>query len=118
MSCLLAGAVAIALDEPRFTLRWTHSVERVEWREDWRIEGGQLRLTRAAVKSSGAGMDPGEGAVLREGWYQWTPAAPPVAELILAASGATGAGWQVCDGARCVELGAEAGQALRLKSCD
>lgn len=118
MSCLLAGAVAIALDEPRFTLRWTHSVERVEWREDWRIEAGQLRLIRAAVKGSGAGMDPGEGAVLRGGWYRWDVSAPPVPELLLAASGATGAGWQICQGETCQELGAAPEEALHLRPCD
>lgn len=118
MSCLLAGALAIALDHPGFTLRWTHSVERIEWREDWRIEGNQLRLTQAAVKGSGAGMEPGEGAIRRDGWYEWQPDLPPLPEIVLAASGATGGGWRICQDESCQIIGAASGEALHLRVCD
>lgn len=115
--CLLAGAVTLTLAGADFSLSWRHSVEKVDWREDWRIEAEGLRLIRAAVKGSGAGMEPGEGARLEAGWWVWQPTAPPVAELWLAASGATGAGWTLCSGGECREIGTEAGQAIRLAPC-
>ncbi|MFB2595383.1 DUF1850 domain-containing protein [Paracoccus sp. p4-l81] len=118
MSCLLVGALMVMLDGPDFSLRWTHSVERSAWREDWRVEGDHLRLVRAAVKGSGAGMESGEGAILRDGWYEWAPTPPPVPELILAASGATGGGWQLCAGpGACRELGATGSAPLHLRPC-
>ena len=42
MSCLLAGALTLSLAGPGFTLEWTHSVERVAWREE--IEVALARL--------------------------------------------------------------------------
>lgn len=118
MSCLLAGTLALTLAGPGFTLAWTHSVERVEWREDWVIEAGALRLVEAAVKGSGAGMEAGEGARLRNGWWVWQPQVAPVPSLMLAASGATGGGWRLCDGAGdCHDLGATTGPPLVLRPC-
>lgn len=116
-ACLMAGAVAIALSGPAFRLEWTHSVERITWREEWRIEPGGLRLTGAAVKGSGAGMEPGDGAVLRDGWYVWTPQLPPQPELLLAASGATPGAWHLCDDNECHDLGAAPGSVIRLAPC-
>nr|WP_252733618.1 DUF1850 domain-containing protein [Paracoccus marinaquae] len=107
----------IALSGNGFRLEWTHSVERVAWREDWRIEGGLLHLRRAAVKGSGAGMEPGEGAVLKDGWWAWSPDLPPQPELLLAASGATGGGWRICDAGGCRELGRASGAPIRLRPC-
>jgi hypothetical protein len=112
----MVGAVALGLSAPAFSLHWTHSVERSEWVEDWLVEPEGLRLTRARVKGSGAGMEPGENAVLAEGWWVWTPDLA-VPRLRLAASGATGAGWRLCDGAACRELGAVAGEAVVLAPC-
>lgn len=118
MSCLLAGAVALTLAGPDFTLGWTHSIEHTGWREQWRIEGGALRLTGAAVKGSGAGMEPGPDARLQNGWWVWTPDLPPQPQLLLAASGATGAGWQICDGAgQCHEIGSDPGRPITLRPC-
>lgn len=117
MSCLLAGAVALTLSGDAFSLSWTHSVERVEWREDWRIEGNALRLTRAAIKGSGAGMEPGENAVLQDGWWIWSPDLPPQPQLLLAASGLTPSAWQICDGDACQQIGADPGAAIALKPC-
>ncbi len=113
----MAGAVAITLAGPDFRLEWTHSVERIGWREEWRIEPEGLRLREAAVKGSGAGMEPGEGAVLRDGWYVWTPHLPPQPELLLAASGATPGAWHLCDASECRDLGTMAGAAIRLRPC-
>ena len=38
-------------------------------------------------------------------------------EIVLAASGATGAGWEVCGGGTCVIIGAEAGEPTILRAC-
>jgi hypothetical protein len=115
MTALCLGAAVIAV-APVFTLSWTHSVERVTWRETWAVEAGALRLTGAAVRGSGAGMEPGPGAVLQEGWWVW-PAALSVPELVLAASGQTGAGWTLCAAGRCHALGSTPGAPLRLAPC-
>lgn len=123
-SCLLAGPLVLLLSGNGFTLDWTHSVERVTWRENWLIQGGLLHLATAAVKGSGAGMEPGDGATLQDGWWVWQPALPPQPEILLAASGATGAGWQICDPAlplgaqaRCTEIGTVPGQPITLRPC-
>lgn len=115
--CLLAGLVALPLVSSDFRLEWTHSVELVTWREEWRIENGLLHLRQAAIKGSGAGMEPGENAVLQNGWWVWTPDLAPQPELLLAASGATGGGWRICEGADCRELGRDPTAAIRLRAC-
>lgn len=116
-TCLLVGATALTLASAGFDLTWRHSVEKTEWRESWVVVDGRLRLAEAAVKGSGAGMDPGPGARLEDGWWVWTPDLPPVPSLTLAASGATGAGWRLCDAATCREIGAAAGAALHVAPC-
>ena len=114
--CLMVGAAVLALASPEFTLRWTHSVEKVEWVEQWRAEPDQLHLTQVAVKGSGAGMEPADDAQLIGGWWVWH-ADRRVPELYLAASGATGAGWTLCSGGQCHALGAAPGPALRVWPC-
>ena len=47
-----------------------------------------LQIVEARVEGSGAGMEPGEGAVLRDGWWIYKPELPPQREIVLAASGA------------------------------
>ncbi|MEZ5450817.1 MAG: DUF1850 domain-containing protein [Thiolinea sp.] len=32
-----------------------------------------LQLLQARVKGSGAGMEPGDDAVLKDGWWVWQP---------------------------------------------
>lgn len=115
--CILAGAKAMSFAASLFSLSWTHSVERTEWREDWAVTPAGLRLTTARVKGSGAGMEPGDGAVLNDGWWEWHPTNPPIGELRLAASGATGGGWTLCHAGGCVELGAAAGEDVVLAPC-
>lgn len=115
--CVLAAGKTTAIALTAFTLSWTHSVEKTEWRESWAIEGDRLALTSAEVKGSGAGMDPGESAVLRNGWWVWTPKLQPVESLSLAASGATVSAWHLCHDGECTDLGAEPGGAITLKPC-
>lgn len=115
--CILLAAGLSALPAQDFTLSWTHSVEKTEWREAWRVTSQGLVATEARVKGSGAGMDPPEGSILKDGWWVWTPKLPPLPELVLAASGATGAGWTLCAAGQCRELGAQAGEAIHIRPC-
>ena len=115
--CILAAGRLTTLAVSAFTLTWQHSVEHTAWSESWHVGADALTLTQARVKGSGAGMDPGSDAQLRDGWWVWTPATPPVPELVLAASGATGGGWQLCDAAGCLTLGADAEAPIHLRPC-
>lgn len=112
----MVGATVLALSQPGFSLHWTHSVERVEWAETWQIATDGLHLTEARVRGSGAGMEPGEDAVLQDGWWVWQPGTV-VADLHLAASGATGAGWRLCDGPTCHQIGQDPSAAIRIAPC-
>ena len=69
------------------------------------------------MKGSGAGMEPGDGAMLANGWWVWTPDAPAIPDLLLAASGATRGGWRLCSGDDCRVIGAEPGPPIRLAPC-
>lgn len=118
-SCLLAGGLMLALPpDGRFRLHWTHSVEKTEWREDWRVVPGGMRPERAAIKGSGAGMEPGPDAQLVDGWLVWTPQVATVSTLVIAASGMTASGWTLCAGETCQVLGDTAGDAITLRPCD
>jgi len=116
-SCLMAGALALALAPGgHFTLEWIHSVEKEGWREEWQVTDAGLVNTLAAVKGSGAGMEPGEGGHWDGDWWVWEPHTRPIPRLVLASSGATVSGWQLC-GADCVTLGAEGGEPIVLAPC-
>ncbi len=71
-ACLVvAGTVAATIPGEFFTLRWTHSIEKVSWEEDYRVAGDTLVLVNSRVRGSGAGMDPQPGAQLRDGvWHR------------------------------------------------
>jgi hypothetical protein len=84
--CLGAGALHAFIATTQFTLAWTHSIEKIRWEEDYRVVGGNLDLTEARVRGSGAGMEPPAGAVLRDGAWHYRPALPPQAALHLARS--------------------------------
>ena len=74
--CLAFAGVVKALSVAAFTLVWTHSIEKVEWQEDWRITARGLELVEARVKGSGAGMEPPPEARLMKGWFRWRPNRP------------------------------------------
>ncbi|HEV7247583.1 MAG TPA: DUF1850 domain-containing protein [Shinella sp.] len=116
MLCI-AGGKTIAVAAGLFTLSWTHSVEKVEWRENWQATPAGLVLREARVKGSGAGMEPGEGARRKDGWWVWNPHVAPLADLVLASSGATVSGWTLCDATGCQELGRREGEPLVLRAC-
>ncbi|MDZ4309502.1 MAG: DUF1850 domain-containing protein [Cypionkella sp.] len=114
--CLMVGASLLALSDRSFTLDWQHSVEKTRWRESWQVTADGLHLTEAAVKGSGAGMEPGEGAHLQGGWWVWAPDLDPLPNLSLATSGATGAGWHLCSGEICHDI-PETGATVVLRPC-
>jgi hypothetical protein len=115
--CVLAGGKMTAIAAAAFTLSWTHSVERTRWEEDWRLTRAGLEIVEARVRGSGAGMEPPEGAVLKDGWWVYRPDLPPQPSLVLAASGATGEGWRFCAAGECREIGASAGAASTIGVC-
>jgi hypothetical protein len=101
--CIAAGGVAVALALDSFTLAWMHSIEKLRWEEDYRVEGSALRLTEARILGSGAGMDPPAGARLERGVWHYTPALPPLPVLRLMHSHFT-TGYELCHDGRCRPL--------------
>jgi len=101
--CLASAGVVKSLALVAFTLAWTHSVERIEWQEDWRLSGEGLELVQARVKGSGAGMEPPPQARLVNGWFQWQPDRPPMPEVVLGNSGVAGE-WRICSDGGCRTL--------------
>ena len=98
--CLTAGVVSAVLAINSFTLAWMHSIERVRWEEDWRVDAGQLQLVAARIKGSGAGMEPPDDAVLQGGAWHYRPRVAAMDRLTLAHSPYT-AGYELCTGGSC-----------------
>lgn len=81
--CLVLAASAttvppVFIPTERFTLGWTHSIEKLRWEEDYAVVAapGQppvLQALGARVHGSAAGMEPPDDAVLHNGWYEYTP---------------------------------------------
>lgn len=108
--CLI-GATTLFAPVEQFTLAWVHSIERVRWEEDYRVVPGTtvgtpptLRATGARIRGSAAGMEPPEDAVLRDGWYVYTPRTVTPDGLTLTRSPYT-ADYQWCVSGRCRPLG-------------
>jgi hypothetical protein len=94
----------------RFTLAWTHSIEKVRWEEDYAVVAPTplqsepvLHALEARIKGSAAGMEPGVDAVLREGWYVYTPPQKIHRELALSRSFYT-ADYELCIEGRCAPM--------------
>jgi hypothetical protein len=85
--CITGGALAAHLAINAFTLSWMHTIEKVPWEEQWRVEPTQLLLTQARIKGSGAGMEPPPDAKLDHGWYVWQPANGARDQIVLRLSG-------------------------------
>ena len=120
--CLASAGVVKALSIATFTLAWTHSIEKTAWQEDWRVTPKGLVLIEARVKGSGAGMEPGPGARLINGWYQWRPEGGPRPTVVLANSGAAGE-WRLCANGTCRTLSEIFGHPIgasvtTMSSCD
>lgn len=115
--CILTGGKTIILAASAFTLSWTHSVEKVEWRESYAVTDRGLMLTEASIKGSGAGMEPGPDAALKDGWLVWQPKRAPLPRLNLAASGKTVSSWHLCHANGCLDLGENSGTEAVLEPC-
>lgn len=115
--CIVAAAKTTVLAASLFTLSWTHSIEKTRWEEDWRVTQNGLVISEARVKGSGAGMEPPDGSVLREGWWTYAPKLPAQPSLALASSGATLGGWKLCAEETCLDLGARSGEPITLRAC-
>jgi hypothetical protein len=100
--CIAAGAVALGLLWPDFTLAWTHSIEKTEWQEDYAVTTTGLELRTARVRGTGAGMEPTPDASLVDGWYVWQPRRP-LPSLTLARSGQAG-DYRLCRAGACHTL--------------
>ena len=121
--CLVAaGLVRATLPSSEVAVAWTHSVEKTRWEERYVISGASLRLVEARVQAVGAGMEPADDAVLRDGWWRWTPRAEPMTELRLTYSTFT-PDYTICAAERCstlqelVGLPLEQGQVVSLQPC-
>ena len=103
--CIAAAGFAVELAVSSFSLAWTHTIEKTEWQEEWRIEGDLLRLVEARVEGSGAGMEPPPDAQLTQGFYVWTPSLAPQTKIVLRRAPQAG-DWRLCADGRCAPLGA------------
>jgi len=120
--CLAAAAISAALPLQGFTLAWTHSIEKIRWEEDYRIVGQHLELVEARIRGSGAGMEPPDGAMLKNGVWHYRPTLPLLPRLRLARSGYV-ADYELCWDAQCKPFrdivdAPEAGQVVDLFACD
>lgn len=84
--CLAAGSVQVQLPVQQFTLRWQHSIEKIEWAEDYEVVGSWLLLSQARIRGSGAGMEPPDGSRLVDGVWRYRLADPWRREIVLARS--------------------------------
>ena len=101
--CLASAGAVKMLSIAAFTLAWTHSIEKIDWQEDWRVTPAGLELVQARVKGSGAGMEPPPEARLVDGWFTWRPARAAMPEVALGNSGAAGE-WRLCADGHCRTL--------------
>lgn len=106
---LLSGTVLARVEADDFTLSWRHSIEKIEWQEDWHVDADGLVLRRARVRGSGAGMDPPADAVPVDGWWQYDPHLPRQPRLTLGRSGLV-PDHRLCLAGRCRPVGEIAGQ--------
>jgi hypothetical protein len=106
--CLVGAGVAVTIAAEAFSLSWTHTIEKTEWREEWRVEAGELVLEEASVKGSGAGMEPPAEARLEDGAYVWRPGTRHPG-LVLRRDPHAG-DWTLCAGGRCDPIGVWLGE--------
>lgn len=60
--CLKTGLMSVILGS-EITLSWQHSVEKIVWQEDYKVDQQSIVLIEARVRGTGAGMEIPEGAV-------------------------------------------------------
>jgi len=116
--CILTGSKVTVFAISFFTLSWSHSVEKVEWQEDWKINNSKLKIVEARIKGSGAGMEPPADARLIDGWYIYQPKLEEKSEIYLATSKANIKNWNICFNGKCHELEKNENKPLKLYPCD
>jgi hypothetical protein len=116
--CVASSLKVVSYAVSLFTLTWFHSVEKVEWQEDWKIINSKLKIIEARVKGSGAGMDPPENSKLIKGWWIYKPKISAKDELILATSEANIKNWSICFNGKCEELPKNENKPLKLYVCN
>ena len=104
------AAAPVFVSVERFTLAWTHSIEKTRWEEDYAVLPGAtpgaapvLQALTARVRGSGAGMEPPPDAVLRNGWFEYTPPSLAPHGLRLTRS-VFSADYEWCTSGRCAPL--------------
>ncbi len=75
--CLAAGLLLAPVGEA-VTLRWTHSIQKTLWEEDYRVVGRALIVDSARIRGTGAGMEVPDGAAFHDGAWHYRPALPPL----------------------------------------
>lgn len=103
MICLMALGLVVPLHTDALTLRWTHSVEKTRWEEDWVLAREGLSMREARVAGSGAGMEPPPEARLEGGVWRWRPRMLAQAQIVLRRSGAT-EDWTLCTTRGCANM--------------
>ena len=104
--CLAApGYATVRIPAERFTLVWRHSIEKVDWEEDYAIVGSRLHLSEARIRGSGAGMEPPDDARLVDGVYVYHPRQPWFDGLDLARSSYV-EDYRLCIGGACRPMSA------------
>ncbi|WP_291553915.1 DUF1850 domain-containing protein [Comamonas sp. SCN 65-56] len=101
-------AAPVFIPTTRFTLAWTHSIEKQRWEEDYVVHAGEpprLKAGQARIRGSAAGMEPPPDAKLEHGWYVYQPARWPVTPLRLTRSQFT-ADFDLCVDGACRSMSA------------
>jgi len=102
--CLgLAGQIWTRLPLEHFSLQWQHSVEKVRWEEDYRLQAQGLQLLEARVRGTGAGMEIPDNAWFADGSWHYVPVLAPIPLLRLGRTPEAG-DWLLCQGGECLPL--------------
>ena len=101
--CLAAPGYAVSLPADRFTLVWQHSIEKIDWEEDYVVAGPWLYLSGARIRGTGAGMEPPDDAVRVGSVYAYRPAQRWYRSLNLARSGFV-QDYRLCVGGHCAPM--------------
>ena len=101
--CLTAPGHTVSLPADRFTLVWQHSIEKIDWEEDYVVAGDWLYLAGARIRGTGAGMEPPDDAVRVGGVYVYRPAQRWFRSLDLARSDFV-QDYRLCIDGRCAPM--------------
>lgn len=103
--CLSApGYPTATLHASHFTLVWQHSIEKIDWEEDYVVAGRWLYLSGARIRGTGAGMEPPPDAQRVGGVYVYRPSTRWFTVLNLARSSFV-KDYRLCVDGRCRPMG-------------